>query len=126
MPDVRETFKEAWSQALVGLNAAEQEAEKVFGKIADAAGFTPDDVRRHAREFADRLAAQRKEVEKAIDEAVKRATSRFKLPSRDDISALRQRVDALSARVDELTREQAARAPATGAVPEVKPEDAQA
>lgn len=126
MPDVRETFKEAWSQALVGLNAAEQEAEKVFGKIADAAGFTPDDVRRHAREFAERLSAQRKEIEKAIDEAVKRATSRFKLPSRDDIDALRQRVEALSARVEELTREQAERASAAAPAAEVKPEDAQA
>ena len=104
MPDVRETFKEAWSQALVGLNAAEQEAEKVIGKIADAAGFTPEDVRRHAREFAERLQSQRKELEKTIDEAVKRAASRFKLPSRDEIDGLRQRVDAIAARVDAIAR----------------------
>ena len=102
MPDVRETFKEAWSQALVGLNAAEQEAEKVFGKIADAAGFTPEDVRRHAREFAERLQVQRKEIEKTIDEAVKRATSRFRLPTREELEGLRQRVDSLAARVEAL------------------------
>jgi poly(hydroxyalkanoate) granule-associated protein len=102
MPDIRETFKEAWSQALVGLNAAEQEAEKVIAKIADAAGFTPDDVRRHAREFGERLQLQRKEIEKMIDEAVKRATSRFKLPSREEMDALRQRVEAIAARVDAL------------------------
>ena len=108
MPELRETFKEAWSQALVGLNAAEQEAEKVIGKIADAAGFTPDDVRRHAREFAERLHAQRKEIEKTIDEAVKRATSRFKLPSRDEIDGLRQRVDAIAARVDAIAKGQPA------------------
>ncbi len=107
MPDIRETFKEAWSQALVGLNAAEQEAEKVIGKIADAAGFTPEDVRRHAREFADRLQSQRKEIEKTIDEAVRRATGRFKLPSRDEIDALRQRVDAIAARVDAIAAERA-------------------
>ncbi len=104
MPDVRETFKEAWSQALVGLSAAEQEAEKVIGKIADAAGFTPDEVRRHARDFADRLQAQRKEIEKAIDDAVKRASSRFKLPSRDELDGLRQRVDAIAARVDAMAK----------------------
>ncbi len=116
MPDVRETFKEAWSQALVGLNAAEQEAEKVIGRIADAAGFTPEDVRRHAREFAERLREQRVEVEKTIDEAVKRATSRFKLPTREDIEALRQRVDSLSLRVDALSVERAsAAAPVAGA-----------
>jgi polyhydroxyalkanoate synthesis regulator phasin len=102
MPDIRETFKEAWSQALVGLNAAEQEAEKVMNKIADAAGFTPEDVRRHAREFGERLQVQRKEIERTIDDAVKRAASRFKLPTREEIDALRQRVEAISARVDAI------------------------
>src|SRR5512146_556313 len=104
MPDVRETFKEAWSQALVGLNAAEQEAEKVIGKIADAAGFTPDDVRRHARDFAERLQTQRREIEKTIDDAVKRAASRFKLPTRDELEGLRQRVDAIAARVEAMAK----------------------
>lgn len=104
MPDVRETFKEAWSQALVGLNAAEQEAEKVINRIADAAGFTPDDVRRHARDFAERLQSQRRELEKTIDDAVKRAASRFKLPTRDELEDLRRRVDAIAARVDAMAK----------------------
>ncbi len=104
MPDMRETFKEAWSQALVGLNAAEQEAEKVIAKIADAAGFTPEDVRRHAREFGERLQVQRKEIEKTIDDAVKRAASRFKLPTREEMESLKQRVDAIAARVDAMAK----------------------
>ena len=118
MPDIRETFKEAWTQALVGLNAAEQEAEKVMTKIADAAGFTPEDVRRHAREFGERLQLQRKELERTIDEAVKRAASRFKLPSREEMDALRQRVEAISARIDAIAAK-----PAEGA-PKVEGKDA--
>ena len=102
MPEIQTMFKEAWSQALVGLNNAEQEAEKVLTKIADAAGFSPEDVRRHAREFGERLTSQRKEIERALDEAVKSATSRFKVPSREDIAALRQRVEAMAARIDAL------------------------
>ncbi len=102
MPEIQAMFREAWSQALVGLNNAEQEAEKVFSKIADAAGFGPDDVRRHAREFGERLVSQRKELERALDEAVKKATNRFKLPSREDVEALRQRVDAMAARLDAI------------------------
>ena len=121
MPDVRETFKEAWSQALVGLNAAEQEAEKVINKIADAAGFTPEDVRRHAREFAERLQMQRKEIEKTIDEAVKRATSRFKLPTREELEGLRQRVDAIAARVEAISSKGAPEAKPQPEVAEVKP-----
>lgn len=107
MPErqLQEMFKEAWSQALVGINTAEQEAEKVFQRIADVAGFSPEDVKRHAREFGERLGAQRKEIERTIDEAVRKASVRFKLPTRDELDGLRQRVDAISARLDALAAE---------------------
>ncbi len=105
MPDFQEIFREAWSQALAGVNAAEQEAEKILNRIGDAAGFTPDDVRRHAREFGERLASQRRDIEKGIDDAVRRAASRFRIPSREDIAALQKRLDAVSERVDALAKD---------------------
>jgi len=107
MPELRERFRVAWSQALVGLDAAEQEAEKVIAKVADAAGFGPEDVRRQAREFTERLQNQRREIERTIDEAVKRATGRFKLPSREEMDELRRRVDALSSRLDGIATSRA-------------------
>jgi len=105
MPDLQEMFKEAWSHALAGVNAAEQEAEKVFARIADVAGFSPEDVRRHAREFGERLTVQRREIERTIDDAVRRATSRFRVPSREDLEALEKRLDAIAARVEALAKE---------------------
>jgi polyhydroxyalkanoate synthesis regulator phasin len=108
MPDLQSLFKEAWSNALAGVNAAEQEAEKIVVRIADAAGFSPEDVKRHAREFGERLQAQRREVEKAIDEAVRRAASRFRIPTREDIDRLQKRLDEVSQRVDALSREKGA------------------
>ena len=106
MTDVRELFKEAWSQALAGVNAAEAEAEKVLTKLADAAGFSTDDVRRQAREFGERLTAQRRELEKAIDDAVRNAANRFRIPTREDIAALQKRLDAVTERLDALSKEQ--------------------
>jgi polyhydroxyalkanoate synthesis regulator phasin len=106
MAEIQTMFKEAWSQALVGLNNAEQEAEKVLTKIADAAGFSPEDVRRHAREFGERLGTQRRDIERAIDDAVRRATGKFKLPTREEIEALKQRVEAIAARVDALSNKE--------------------
>jgi polyhydroxyalkanoate synthesis regulator phasin len=106
MADVREIFKEAWSQALAGVNAAEAEAEKVLTRLADAAGFTADDVKRHAREFGERLTAQRRDVEKAIDEAVRNAANRFRIPTKEDIAALQKRLDAVAERVEALSKEQ--------------------
>ncbi len=105
MPDIREMFKEAWSQALAGVNAAEQEAEKVFSRLADVAGFSADDVKRHAREFGERLTTQRREIEKAIDDGVRNAANRFRIPTRDDIEALQKRLDAVARRVDALSKE---------------------
>jgi len=104
MTDIQTLFREAWSNALAGVNAAEQEAEKVFMRIADAAGLSPDEVRRQAREFGERLASQRREVERAVDEAVRKAANRFKIPSREDIEALERRVDAVAQRVEELAK----------------------
>ena len=89
MPDIQEMFKDAWSHALAGVNAAEQEAEKVLAQLADVAGFSPEDVRRHAREFGERLTMQRRELERTIDDAVRRAASRFRVPTQEDIEALR-------------------------------------
>lgn len=105
MPDIQEMFKDAWSSALAGVNAAEQEAEKVFTRLADAAGFSPDDVKRHAREFGERLTTQRREIEKAIDDAVRRAANRFRIPTQEDLSTLQKRLDAVAQRVETLAKE---------------------
>lgn len=109
MPDIQSLFKDAWSNALAGVNTAEQEAEKVLTRIADAAGFSADDVRRHAREFGERLASQRREIERSIDDAVRRAANRFRVPTRDDLEALQKRLDAVSERLDALARARAAK-----------------
>jgi polyhydroxyalkanoate synthesis regulator phasin len=108
VPDIQEMFKEAWSSALAGVNAAETEAEKVLGKLADAAGFSPEDVKRHAREFGERLTTQRRDLEKVIDEAVKRTASRFRIPTHADIEALQKRVDDVASKVEALSKEKPA------------------
>ncbi len=105
MPEIQQIFKEAWSNALAGVNAAEQEAEKVLDRIADAAGFSPEDVRRQAREFGERLTLQRRELERAIDDAVRRAANRFRIPSREDLDAVRRRLDAIAEKVEALSKE---------------------
>jgi polyhydroxyalkanoate synthesis regulator phasin len=113
MPVIQQMFKEAWTSARAGVNAAEQEAEKVLSRIS------PDEVRRTARELGerlttqrrelgDRLVTQRRELERAFDDTVKRAVSRFKIPSRDDLDALTKRLDAISERVDALSKDKGA------------------
>ena len=107
MADLQAKFREAWSHALVGLNAAEAEAEKVLGRLADAAGLTPEDVKHHAREFGVRLSQQRREVERAIDDGVRHAAAQFKIPTRDEIESLRRRIDQVADRLEAVAQERA-------------------
>jgi polyhydroxyalkanoate synthesis regulator phasin len=105
MADLQAKFREAWSQALVGINTAEAEAEKVLARLADAAGLTPEDVKHQAREFGERLTQQRREVERAIDDGVRRAAAQFKIPSRDEIESLKRRVDQIADRLEVVAQE---------------------
>jgi len=105
MADLQAKFRDAWSQALVGINTAEAEAEKVLGRLADAAGLTPDDVKHHAREFGERLTQQRREVERAIDDGVRRAAAQFKIPTRDEIESLKRRIDQVADRLEAVAQE---------------------
>jgi polyhydroxyalkanoate synthesis regulator phasin len=105
MADLQAKFRDAWSQALIGINTAEAEAEKVLARLADAAGLTPEDVKHHAREFGERLTQQRREVERAIDDGVRRAAAQFKIPTRDEIESLKRRVDQLADRLEAVAQE---------------------
>ncbi|HEY3447057.1 MAG TPA: phasin family protein [Myxococcales bacterium] len=95
-------FREAWSQALVAVNAAEEEAGRLLLKAGELAGWKPDDVRRYATEFGERLASQRKELEKSLDERVNKALARVKVPKREEISALAKRVGRVAERIEAL------------------------
>jgi ubiquinone biosynthesis protein UbiJ len=90
-------LKEAWSRALTGVGAAEQEAEKVLGRVT---GMSGEELRRQAREMGERLNAQRREIEKAIDEGVRKAAGRLQMPTKDELEALKKRMDDLTARVE--------------------------
>ncbi len=105
---MQERFKEAWSYALAGVNAAEEEAARIIQRLADAAGFSPEDVRRQAREFGERLVNQRRELERTIDDAVRRATNRFRVPTKEELEALQKRLEIIAERVEALAKERAA------------------
>jgi polyhydroxyalkanoate synthesis regulator phasin len=99
-----EIFREAWAQALSAMSSAEDEAHKALTRVQDLVEWSPEELKRNAREFAERLTGQRKELEHNLEQGVSRALGRIKLPRREDVEALRQRALSLSARVDALAR----------------------
>jgi polyhydroxyalkanoate synthesis regulator phasin len=104
MGDLRETFREIWSLALVGLSAAETEAERVLARVAEAAGLSSDEMKRQTHELGERLTSQRREIESAIDDAVRRAISHTRLPSAGEVEALSQRLERISERIEAIAK----------------------
>ncbi len=98
-----EQFERIWGQALVAVSAAEEEAHKVVQRIADVAGWSQEEVLHRGRELTERLASQRKDIERGLEEGVRRTLSHLKVPRRDDLQAVRSRLEALAQRVESLT-----------------------
>jgi polyhydroxyalkanoate synthesis regulator phasin len=95
-----EWFREAWTAALGKVGEAEEEVSRMLHRAGEAAGWKPEDVKRMTREFAERLAAQRRE----LDERIEKAVARAKFPRREALDALMRRVDKLAERVETLAK----------------------
>ena len=95
-----ELFREAWSSALAAVSSAEDEAHRALSRVSGLSGWDPEEVRKNAQAFAERLAGQRRQVEKSMQAGVKRALARMKLPRRQEVEALRARAAELSARLE--------------------------
>jgi polyhydroxyalkanoate synthesis regulator phasin len=101
---IAEIFHQVWGQALVAVTGAEEEAAKLLSRVQDAAGWSQDEVRRQVREFSDRLAGQRRELEGRVEATVKHSLSLLRVPRREGIAQLNARVEALAARLAALSR----------------------
>ena len=99
---VAETFEKLWSQALLAVNTAEEEASRAVQRVAAVAGWSQEEVKRQAREFTDRLAGHRKDLEHNVEERVRLALTRLKLPRREELASFGSRLDRLAERIQEL------------------------
>ncbi len=97
-----EVFERIWSQALVAVTSAEDEASKVGARMADVAGWSQEELKRHVRDMAERLATQRKALEANVEEGVRGTLARLKVPRREEMSALGARLEAVARRIAEL------------------------
>ena len=93
-----------WAQALVTVSSVEEEAAQLVQKLQAAAGWSQEEMRRQASEVSERLASQRLALEKGLEEGVRRAVSRLRVPRREQIQALQDRLDRVAARLDRLAQ----------------------
>ncbi len=101
---VVEVLERMWAQAVTAVSSVEDEAARVVQRAQTVAGWSQDEVRRQMGELAERLAAQRKELEQGLDERVRGALQRLRVPRRDEVQALTARVDRVAERLEKLER----------------------
>lgn len=101
---VTELFQQVWGQALTAMTGAEEEAAKLLAKLPWASGWSPEEARKQVRDFSERLAAQRKDMERRLDETVKASLKAVQVPRRDELKELSARVDELARRVEALAK----------------------
>lgn len=99
-----ELFEKAWSQALTAVSTAEEEASKVVARLGAAAGWSHEEAKKQVRELTERLINQRRALEREVEEGVRRALAAVRLPRRDQLQAVSERLDRLSQRIDRLSR----------------------
>lgn len=92
-----EFFQQIWGQALTTVAGAEEEAQKLLTRVQ---GVSQDE----ARKLSERLAGQRKDLERRVEDVVKTSVARLKVPRREEIAQLTTRLEALTRRVEALTK----------------------
>ncbi len=95
-------FERIYSQAQTSVAVAEDELAKTVGRLTDAATEQRDEARRQIRELSERVVNQRKEFERTVDEKVRGMLERVRVPRRDEIKALNERLDALTKRLERI------------------------
>jgi len=103
MGDPKTYFEQAWSQALVAVSRAE-DASRAVQRVAEAAGWGQEEIKRQARELSERLVKQRRDLEHTLDEGVRRTLARLRVPRREEIQEIHARLDRVAARIDALGR----------------------
>lgn len=104
-----DAFREAWSLALAKVEVAEEEVGRILHRAGEAAGLHPEEFRKIAADLRARLAAQHHEFERSVDDGIHRAIGRLKVPRREDLEAIRDRVARAGERLEALRTRGAAR-----------------
>lgn len=117
-------LRQSWDSALAALTQAEADVEKQVRRLlkrnridaSDAAALMKSlnaglergrkaagrELEARAQDVQARLAKERKNLGRAVDEAVQSALATFNIPSRKEVAELSRKVDQLTRKIDAL------------------------
>lgn len=107
MDELRAAIQESWTKAVLAAGSVEEHAQALvagIGSIGHKASLAPEQARKLATEVAERLQAHRKQLAGEVERAVLRAVEQVRLPARNELKSIADKLAALEARLGELER----------------------
>jgi polyhydroxyalkanoate synthesis regulator phasin len=102
MSDLRAVVEESWSKAVLAASSVEEQAQELIAKLGQTfqeGPLSPEGAQRFLSDVAGKLRDHRREIQGQIEDAVRRGIERLWLPSRAELKALEDRLDALEGRL---------------------------
>lgn len=97
-------IQRAWRET-VGTYATEERATRnLVQRLVDFGAVSRDESANMLVEFKKRIEQNRKELDRRVDESIKRATERLTIPTPAELEKLRARVAELEQRVESAER----------------------
>jgi polyhydroxyalkanoate synthesis regulator phasin len=95
-------LKDAWKET-VGAYATDEGATKnLFARLVDFGALSRDEAVRLVADTKARIEQNRSELDRRIDESIRRTATRLRVPSPDEIKALDTQVSSIERRLAAL------------------------
>jgi polyhydroxyalkanoate synthesis regulator phasin len=111
---LQQSLRETWMSVLGVISGAEAEVARAAGRLFETVGLrdeggeaphsTKEAAREAAHELVERVKRNRDSLERRVEEGVKTAVARVRNPIADELQALRERVEKLQRKVEEVSR----------------------
>lgn len=98
---LQQALRDTWMSALGVLSGAEAEIAKTAHRLIESVGGEASGA---AKEFVERVKKNREAFEHRVEEGVKAAVARAHKPIAKELQSLRDRIEAVQKRVEELAR----------------------
>jgi len=99
-------FAEVWRNAVGGLTPTAEQVSRGVSRLARRLEVSPEEAIKVFGEFSKRVRRDRDELEHRIEQGVRQALSGMGLVGTEEITDLERRVEALSARVEQISDRQ--------------------
>ena len=90
---------------------AEESASKFYRKLLEYGEVDEEDAKNYLRQLSRAVTRRRRMVEKEIDERVMQFVEAMRLPTRMDLDRISRKIDKISQRLDEQTKNEQKRKP---------------